>query len=144
MFYCESFADLLLRKFSPATLLSTVVCQFIWNNKHIQIDNKSTYFYSFSNSNLNFVGQLFDTDGKLKSWDCIKHQFSLKNHMHFEYMQIIHALPQHWKESINNFARNLNNLYIQDHHLIKCNMIYSLEKLNTKGTLSYAIGIEIC
>ena len=52
--------------------------------------------------------------------------------MQFQYLQIIHALPQHWKESINNFARNLNNLYIQDHHLIKCNTIYSLEHLNTK------------
>ena len=117
---------------SPATLLTTVACQFIWHNKHIQIDNKSTYFCSFSNSNLNFVGQLFDTDGKLKSWECIKHQFSLKNNIWFQYLQIIYALPQRRKESINNFARNLNNLYIQDHHLIKCNTIYSLEKLNTK------------
>ena len=111
---------------------SKVACQFIWRNKHIQIDNKSTYFYSFSNSNLNFTGELFDTDGKLKSWDCTKHQFSLKNNMQFQYLHIIHDLPQHGKESINNFAGNLNNLYIQDHHLIKCDTIYSLEKLNTK------------
>ena len=52
--------------------------------------------------------------------------------MQFQYLQIIHALPQHWKESINHFAGNLNNLYSQDHHLIKCNPIYSLEKLNSK------------
>ena len=52
--------------------------------------------------------------------------------MQFQYLQTIHALPQHWKESINNFAKNLNKLYIQDHPLIKCNTIYSLEKLNTK------------
>ena len=52
--------------------------------------------------------------------------------MQFQYLQIIHALPQHWKESINNFAGNLNNLYIQDQHLIRCDTIYSLEKLNTK------------
>ena len=35
---------------SQATLPSTVACQFIWHNKHIQIDNKSTYFDSFSNA----------------------------------------------------------------------------------------------
>ena len=52
--------------------------------------------------------------------------------MQSQYLQIIHALPQHWEESVNNFAGNLNNLFIQDHHLIKCNAIYSLEKLNTK------------
>ena len=112
--------------------MSIVACQFIWHNKHIQIDHKSTYFYTFSNSNINFVGQLFDTDGEMKSWECIKHQFSLKNNMQFQYLQIMHALPQHWKESINNSAGNLNNLCIQDHHLIKCSAIYSLEKSNTK------------
>ena len=63
---------------SPATLPSTVACQFIWHNKHIQIGNKSTYLYSFSNNNLNFVGQLFDSDRKLKRWECINTSFLLK------------------------------------------------------------------
>ena len=111
-FYKEVIIKLSKHLSSPTTLPSIVTCQFIWHKEHNQIDNKSTYFYSFSNSNLNFVGQLFDTDGKLKSWECIKHQFSLKNNMQFQYLQIMHALPQHWKESINNFAGNLNNLYI--------------------------------
>ena len=31
-------------------------------------------------------------------------------------------------KTIKHFAGNLNNLYIQDHHLIKCNTIYNLEK----------------
>ena len=52
--------------------------------------------------------------------------------MQFQYQQIIHALPQHWKETIKQFARNLNNLYIQDHRLIKCKTIYNLEKLSSK------------
>ena len=111
---------------------STVACQFIWYNKHIKIGNKSIYLCNFSNRNLNFVGQLFHTDGKLKSWDCVKHQFLLKNNMQFQYWQIILALPQHWKETMKQYAGNLNNLYIQDYHLIKCNTIYNLEKLNYK------------
>ena len=49
--------------------------------------------------------------------------------MQFQYQHIIHALRQHWKETIKQFAGNLNNFYIQDHHLIKCNTIYNLEKL---------------
>ena len=32
-----------------------------------KFDNKSIYLYNFWNRNLNFVGQLFATDGKLKS-----------------------------------------------------------------------------
>ena len=39
--------------------------------------------------------------------------------MQFQYQQIIHALPQHWKETIKQFAGNLNNLYIQDHRLTR-------------------------
>ena len=52
------------------------------------------------------------------------------------------TLPQHCKETIKHFDGNLNNIYIQDHHLIKCNTIYSLEKLN-KRELLYAVAIEI-
>ena len=33
---------------------------------------------------------------------------------------------------MKKFAGNLNNLYIKDHHLIKCNTIYNLEKRNSK------------
>ena len=72
-FYKEIFIRWGKHLSSPATLPSTVACQFIWFNKPIQIDDKSIYLYNFSNKNLNFVGKLFDTDGKLKSWDCIKH-----------------------------------------------------------------------
>ena len=52
--------------------------------------------------------------------------------MQFQYWQIILALPQHWKETMKQYAGNLNNLYIQDYHLIKCNTTYNLEKLNYK------------
>ena len=83
---------------SPSTLPPTVACQFVWHNKHIQIGNKSIYLDNLSNRNLNFIGQLFDTDGKLKTWECVKHQFLLKSNMLFQYRQIIHALPQHWED----------------------------------------------
>ena len=65
-FYKEIFIRWGKHLSSSATLPSTVACQFIWFNKHIQIDNKSIYLYNFSNRNLNFVGKLFNTDGKLK------------------------------------------------------------------------------
>ena len=66
-FYKEIFIRWGKHLSSPATLMSTVASQFIWYNKHIQIGNKSIYLHNFSSKNLNFVGQLFDTDRKLKS-----------------------------------------------------------------------------
>ena len=66
-FYKEIFIRRGKHLSSPATLPSTVACQFIWYNKHIQIAYNCTfiYLYDFSNRNLNFVGQLFNTDGTM-------------------------------------------------------------------------------
>ena len=53
--------------------------------------------------------------------------------MQFRYRQHRkYALPQHRKENVKQFPGNLNNLYIQDHHSIRCNTIYNLEKLNSR------------
>ena len=67
----------------------------------------------------------------MKSWKYIKHQFLFKSNIQFQY-QIIHAPLQHWKKTIKHFAGNLDNLYSQDHHLIKSSTIFSLEKLNSR------------
>ena len=64
-FYGEIFIRWGKHLSSLAILPSTVACMFIWFNKHIQTDIKSIYLYSFSNRNLNFVGKLFDSGGKL-------------------------------------------------------------------------------
>ena len=91
---------------SPATLPSTVACQFIWYKKHVQVGNKSIYLYNFLNRNLNFIGQLFDTDEKLKSWDCVKHQFLLKNNMQFQlanYRNSTTALERNYKTICQKF-----------------------------------------
>ena len=37
-----------------------------------------------------------------------------------------------WKKAIKHFVGNLNNLYTQDHDLTRYNMIYNLEKLNSR------------
>ena len=58
-FYQELFFRWSKYLFSPATLLSTVACQFIWFSKHIKIGNKSICFQSLSNNNLNFVWSTF-------------------------------------------------------------------------------------
>ena len=74
-FYASFYKDI-FTKWSKylsllTTLPSTVACQLIWYNKHIQTDIKIIYLYSLSNRDLSFIEQLFDSDGKLKSWKCI-------------------------------------------------------------------------
>ena len=58
--------------FSSYTLPATVVCQFICFNRHIKTQNLKICFCSLSDNDLNVRGQLFDFDGSIKSWECLK------------------------------------------------------------------------
>ena len=58
--------------FFSVSLPSTSTSQFLWFNKYIKVDRKCIYFRDFSKNGLNFVGQLFDLQGKLKNWPAIK------------------------------------------------------------------------
>ena len=46
-------------------------------------------------------------------------------------MQLIYSIPQKWKNIIKN-NRISENLLVLNHHLIKCNVLFGLEKLNSK------------
>ena len=61
------YKEVIIRWGKHLSFPSTVACEFIWHNNHIQIDNKNTYFYSFSKSNLNFVGHFLILMG---NWNC--------------------------------------------------------------------------
>ena len=71
-----------------------------------------------SDKGLNFVGQLFDRDGKLKTCECLKDEFSLTNNEKFKLFQIIHALPKLWREIVATYDGNLSNVFLPDHNLI--------------------------
>ena len=63
---------------SPITP-SGVLSQFIWYNSYIKIDSKAVYLKSFSTKNINFVTQLFNSDGSVKNWNILKTEYTLKN-----------------------------------------------------------------
>ena len=45
---------------------------FIWFNIHYKIGRKSICTTTFSHKNVNFVGQLFELFGNIKSWEKMK------------------------------------------------------------------------
>ena len=59
---------------------------------------------------------------------------------HILTVQITHALPILLKEILGNYTESINNLLIQDHHLIKKHQVLFLNKLNS-ATL-YEIVID--
>ena len=109
-----------------------ILSQFLWFNSQVQIGNKSVLFSSFSERNINFVGQLFKTDGTVKPWKQLQEEYGLANKLKFKWIQIIHSLPKSWIEQIFIDSGNSINLTIQDHHLIKKHQILSLNKLDSK------------
>ena len=107
-------------------LPSCILSSFLWYNKDILISNKPIYFKHFSNNNLNYVTQLFDDTGNTKEWVKLKHEFNLNNNLYFNWMQLIHSIPQKWKNPIKS-NRISENLLFLNHHLIKCNILLNLE-----------------
>ena len=111
---------------------SAILSQFLWFNSQIQIGNKSVFFSSFSERNINFVGQLFKTDGAVKPWKQLQEEYGLANKLKIKWIQLIHPSPKPWIEQIFIDSENSVNLAIQDHHLIKKHQILCLNKLDSK------------
>ena len=57
---------------------SSALSQFLWYNIYIQIDKGDVHLSRFSQNNLNFVSQLFDTNSSIKAWHPLK-QFNNSN-----------------------------------------------------------------
>ena len=120
-------------KFSCQALVpAAILSQFSWFNSQIQTGNKSVFFSSFSERNINFVGQLFKTDGAVKPWKLLQDQYGLPNKLNFKWIQLSHSLPKPWIEQVFIDSRNLINLAIHDNHLIKKHQILCLNKLDSK------------
>ena len=67
----------------------------------------------------------------------------MNNNLYFKWMQLIHSIPQKWKNTINN-NRISENLLFLNHHLIKCNILLSLEKLNSKELYWIQLTRDFC
>ena len=124
-------------------LPSCILSSFLLYNKDILISNKPIYFKRFSNNNLNYVTQLFDDTGNSKEWIKLKRKFNLNNNLYFKWIQLIHSIPQKWKNTIKNFRISENLLFL-NHHLIKCNILLSQEKLNSKELYLIQLTRDFC
>ena len=103
----------------------------MWFNKEIKIDHTPFCFKDVSEKNINFITQLYKPDGKLKQWENVKQEFNLNDSAFYKWVQIVHAIPNTWKNIISNESLSNNNVYT-NHHLIWNNRILCLEKLSAK------------
>ena len=67
-------------------------------------DEGDIHLFTFSQSNLNFVSQLFDTNGTVKSWYLLKQEYHLNNNSYFQWLQLINSIPEKWSLPLNKVA----------------------------------------
>ena len=77
-----------------------------------------------------------------KAWLDIKTQFNLSNKQHYLWIQLINAIPKSWEEELRRSNRISDGLSVYDHHLIKRNQIYSLDKCNSKELYCLQISLN--
>ena len=111
---------------------SCILSQFLWYNIYIQIDEDDVHLSWFSQNNLNFVCQLFDTNNTFKAWHFLKYEYHLNNNSFFQWLQLINSVPEKWKLTIKESSSDVKNLIIHGYHLIKSSIILILENLTSK------------
>ena len=117
-----------------------VLSQFLWYNSYIKIHNKAVYLKFFSTKKINFITQLFNTDGSVKNWNILKTEFALQNKDQFCWLQLVNAIPEMWKKCIKQTSENTSLLVVKDHHLLRGSRIIILEKLSSKELYSLLIS----
>ena len=116
LYYMKIFFDIFWSQHYTVSseLPSCILPTFLWYSK-----DKPIYFKHFSN---NYDIQLFYDMGNTKEWvnffftKKLKHEFNLNNNLYFNWMQLIHSIPQKWKNVIKNNRIPENQRYL-NHHL---------------------------
>ena len=99
-------------------------------------------YKDIADKKINFVSDLFDENGELKSWQKILNDFQLTQKSYFKWVQLIHAIPRPWKSAALNDKGNCKNIIYLNHHLIKNNQILAIEKLIPKELYSLSIVLK--
>ena len=67
-------------------------------------------------------------------------EYHLANDMYFQWAQLIHVIPQIWKNKIKqNLTKNKRNVLVLNHHLIENSRILTLDKRTVKEIYSILI-----
>ena len=68
----------------------------------------------------------------MKSWNDLKNKFMLEQRLYFKWMQFVNAIPSNWKNNLKHSSTYSQNLILLDHHLVKSNSLFSIEKFELK------------
>ena len=118
LLYCISFLLIIKRNFPHISYTpSCIGSQFLWFNNYITINNNSVHFKEFSSHNINFINQLFTSEGEFKNWNPVRREFQLTYSLSYKVTQISKAIPKIRKQIIRENRAETCAICL-DHHLI--------------------------
>ena len=95
--------------------------QIIWNNDQILVNNKSVY-KAFSEAGIMKIGDFFDVNGKIKSFNTL----TIKQRSNIDFLRwygIVQAIPGKWRCTCNTIAQtNVNISTIDQGEIIGCSL----------------------
>ena len=106
------------------------------------VDKRSFYNTTLVDKGINHVGQLFDTNGAMKTWSKFKAESNLSKNSHFYWIQLNNVFAKAWKENLYKGYKNFHDLTFSGHHIVKKNPVYSLIKCNNKELYSLKISLK--
>ena len=101
------------------------------------------YYRYFPQENINHISDLLKNNGKLRSWEDLRAKLDLGGNKKFYCIQIIHTISRARKEVFLECGDNINNLVINEHHLIKKHRIYYLVKLNRRELYKIQLILKV-
>ena len=106
--------------------------QYLWHNELIKVANQPFIMQTFFETKLCFVNQLYNGN-QIKTWNEIKAEFGFDDRFHFQYMQLIDAIPTIWKRNLSEtevFASFSQISHVQG--LLHCTRLVPIDKLVSK------------
>ena len=112
---------------------SSILSESIWNNSFLQIGNNTISPSLFHNKIKSlFIADLFYQTGKILSWNCFKLAHNINEIHYFHWMQIINAVPAHWKNCIK-IDKGRSRIFCEFRpHLIVNAKLFPMEKLSSR------------
>lgn len=114
--------------FSQPTNVNEILNQYLWYNSFILVENKPYKINIAKQKGLTHIYQLFDNNGRLKSFDLITQEYH-NPLTWFQYTQLIDAIPNSWKSTVlRNYEPHYHelNFFTRIHNETKiANLVYS-------------------
>ena len=127
----------------PRTTPSAITSQHLCFISNMKVKQTVVFYKEFSENQLIFLTDLFYLHGKLKSWSDLVKEYNINHILLFKSCQLIHALSKSWRKVITDDKGTYCNILIMNHHLLRYNHIYSLEKPNAKELYLLSIPLKM-